>query len=115
VWCCGGVSGGSCGDGFINIGEECDGVKFGSVDECSDFVDFVSGVLRCSSCRLSTGGCVAGPDCGNGVVDVGESCDGVNFGLLDGSCVGYDSVSFVLVMILFRLRVVIWCVRLLVS
>jgi len=65
---CVGAPVGFCGDGFINIGEECDGVRFGNVDECSDFDDFVSGVLRCSSCRLSTSSCVAGPDCGNGVV-----------------------------------------------
>jgi len=87
---CGGVSGGSCGDGFINIGEECDGVKFGSVDECSDFVDFVSGVLSCSSCRISTFGCecVGGGSCGDGVVDVGESCDGTNFDGIGEHCDG---------------------------
>jgi len=50
----------------------------------------VSCVLRCSSCRLSTGGCVAGPDCGNGVVDVGESCDGVNFDGIGGGCSEYS-------------------------
>jgi len=88
---CFGVSGGSCNDGFVNVGEECENDHFGAIDECSDFVDFVGGTLLCSSCRLNTNGCVAGPDCGNGVVDVGESCDGVNFGSVGGNCNDYSS------------------------
>jgi len=91
------VVGVDCGNGVLDVGELCDGglfvggvslcsdysvdftdgSRFGSIDECSDFEDFVGGVLSCSSCRLDTNGCVAGPDCGNGLVDVGESCDGV--------------------------------------
>jgi len=54
---------GSCGDGFVNIGEECERdfsgeFVFGVVGDCVDYPDFVGGVLGCVSCRLDTSRCV---------------------------------------------------------
>jgi len=95
---CSGILGGSCGDGIINLGEECDrdvvsgGFIFGTIDECSDYLSFVDGPLRCSSsCHLDTSRCNAVADCGNGIVDVGESCDGVNFDGASGECFDYSA------------------------
>jgi len=48
-------------------------------------------VCNPSTCQLDTSGCRERANCGNGLVDVGESCDGVDFGLLDGSCASYSS------------------------
>jgi len=67
---CEGVGGGSCGDGFINIGEHCDGLLFvGGVSLCSDYnSDFTGGVL-----------------------DVGELCDGLLFVGGVSLCSDYNS------------------------
>jgi len=36
-----------------------DGVVFGFIDECTDFVDFLGGSLGCTgACQLDTSGCV---------------------------------------------------------
>jgi len=141
---CGGVSGGSCGDGFINIGEECDGDLFGVVDECSDFdsVSFTSGDLSCSSCRISTFGCegvvgggscgdgvvavgeqcdgsdLNGVGCGNGVLDVGETCDGLFFVGGSNRCVDYSGEfisGFLVCWMVVVLVMILFRVRLLVS
>jgi len=81
----------SCGNGVIDANEDCDGLLFGVIDSCVDYPEFVSGSLVCNSvtCQLVTSGCRERANCGNGIVDVGEQCDGSYFGPLDGSCVGY--------------------------
>ena len=57
---------GTCGDGVLNAGEQCDDANTAGGDGCS------------ASCQLEV--------CGNGVVDVGELCD-------DGNTVGGDGWS----------------------
>jgi len=44
------------------------------IDSCLNFVEFVSGLLVCdrATCQLDTSDCVERPNCGNGVVEVGE-------------------------------------------
>jgi len=59
----------TCGNGVIDLGEDCDGVGY-------DSVSFTSGDLVCSSsCQLSTESCggVSGGSCG----------DGLAFGFID--------------------------------
>jgi len=61
----------SCGDGYVDPGEECDSDTGGL--SCED-VGFAGGWLRCNNrCELDTVGCDL---CGNDVVDPGEQCDG---------------------------------------
>jgi len=78
--CEGVVGGGFCGDGLIDLGEQCDGVDLNGVPLSCVLFDsnFVSGVVSCTdACVLSTLGCVERPLCGNGVIDGGETCDGL--------------------------------------
>jgi hypothetical protein len=67
---------GSCGDGVIDTGERCDGANLGAATCASE--GFAGGSLACSAtCQLDTSGCTDAPeDCGNGVLDAGEACDG---------------------------------------
>lgn len=62
--CSGGGGGGQCGNGIINPGEGCDEDNYGGLT-CNDF-GFGGGFLNCSSCQISTFGClyVCVPECG---------------------------------------------------
>ncbi len=70
----------SCGDGFIDGNEECDGNVANSSCEVATRGTRPRGTLACSNdCKLDTTGCIAAassPSCGNGVIDDGEDCDG---------------------------------------
>jgi len=85
----------TCGNSFVDEGEQCDGVNFGGVStSCASYSSsFESGELDCDgNCRLSTLNCVERNPCGNGVIDTGEGCDGLVFGGID-ECVdieGFD-------------------------
>ena len=69
---------GSCGNGVIDSGEDCDGSELGGVS-CDDR-GFAGGVLSCSAtCTFVETGCT---DCGNLEIDGAEECDGTN---LDGA------------------------------
>ncbi|MBU1219459.1 hypothetical protein KKF34_18625 [Myxococcota bacterium] len=74
--------GGSCGDGAIqNLFEECDGDLM-PVHSCSDLEDshYTGGMLSCGSdCMLDKTACLR-ENCGNGIIDTGEMCDGTNLG-----------------------------------
>jgi hypothetical protein len=74
-------NGGGCGDGVIGSGEQCDGDDLDGAT--CESLGFAGGDLACDpdTCQYDTSGCDAPPDCGNGMIDSGESCDGTN---LDG-------------------------------
>lgn len=64
----------TCGNGLIDVGEQCDSTNLDS-KSCSSF-GFPIGTLACTSdCELDTTQCTA---CGNGVVNKGEQCDSTN-------------------------------------
>ena len=74
----------SCGDGFVDPGEECDS---GVGDQTCGNLGFYNpiGTLTCTStCQLDVSDC--GGRCGDGEVnaDEGEDCDGIN--LSGNSC-----------------------------
>jgi len=87
-----------CGDGFIDIGEQCDDGNHNAGDGCSSSCAVES---RCGNGRMDGGeqcddgntlsgdGCSTScttETCGNNVVDVGETCD-------DANAVSYDGCS----------------------
>lgn len=75
-----------CGDGHVQVGEDCDGVNLNGHDCLSLDLGFTGGDLGCTAtCAFDTEGCVALPGCGNGVVEPGEACDGRD---LDGLTCG---------------------------
>jgi uncharacterized protein YegL len=91
-----------CGNNVIEPGEQCDGTDWGNpAPTCMDFDEFIGGTLDCNApgtpdeCIFNTSGCTQDvptvPLCGNGIVDVGEQCDG-NPG--DPMPPGYDWGSF---------------------
>jgi len=73
----GGGSGGFdpyCGNGVMQIGEECDGADFGT-ETCAT-QGFVDGTLVCTQiCTIETSQCSL---CGNDIIDGGEDCDGTD-------------------------------------
>ncbi|MDP6547363.1 MAG: hypothetical protein QF917_00170 [Candidatus Woesearchaeota archaeon] len=83
---------GTCGDGSINIGEKCDTINFGEINDCTDYGEFAEGLLECNAnCELNTELCVPIQSCGNGIIDQGELCDGTNLGSITDSCTDYST------------------------
>ncbi len=89
-------SAGECGDGVINTGETCDGSDWGSITGCTDFDAFTTGgILSCdSSCQFDTSLCTGGTagTCGDGVINTGETCDGIEWGPIIG-CTDFDEFT----------------------
>ncbi|MBI2557973.1 hypothetical protein HYW20_01515 [Candidatus Woesearchaeota archaeon] len=85
-----------CGNSFIDKGETCDGTTFGQIKACTDYNGtFISGSLKCTTtCQLDTNACTESPKCGNSFIDKGETCDGSNFGPLNGNCANYNPSTF---------------------
>ncbi len=85
-----------CGNGVINKGEDCDGTAFGQIKTCTDYNgSFTSGSLKCTTkCQLDTSSCIEIPKCGNGFINTGEDCDGMNLGALNGNCVAYSPSTY---------------------
>ncbi len=84
-----------CGDGTIDAGEQCEGTDFGNIDSCQDMGDFESGILSCTAnCQIDTSGCVPsfGGECGDGIIDAGEECDGQEWGPVNG-CTNWDEFT----------------------
>jgi len=84
----------SCGDGFMDPGEECDSSTGGATCQSLGYYD-AQGTLSCTDkCLFDTIGC--GARCGDNVVDTahGELCDGTN--LNGGSCQALGSTGGVL-------------------
>ncbi|MFV8753431.1 hypothetical protein ACNOYE_23010 [Nannocystaceae bacterium ST9] len=76
----------TCGDGQLAATEACDGSNFGGLT-CTD-LGYSGGTLSCAAdcSQVFEGNCQVAPTCGNGVLDMGETCDGGNLG--GQTCVG---------------------------
>ncbi|MFH1400988.1 MAG: hypothetical protein ABIH41_05710, partial [Nanoarchaeota archaeon] len=99
----------NCGDGSVQPGEECDGSDWGDrIDVlmgCTAFDDFTSGTLGCYppatgaglDCHFNTTGCTKDvpvpATCGDGIIDIGEDCDGANWGPNVDGCWWFDSFT----------------------
>ncbi len=82
---CEGDVGGYCGNNNIEVDEQCDGSDWGSIDDCTDFDNFISGDLDCGQCSFDTGDCtMPTPYCGNNFIDGDDVCDGSDWGDIDG-------------------------------
>ena len=67
-----------CGNGVIDPGEDCDGVNLNG-QTCVDVGNYTGGILDCTDqCTFDTTQCESASNCGNGVVDQGEDCDGTD-------------------------------------
>ncbi len=90
---CTGGTPGICGDGVVNVGEQCDGTNFSGLD-CTDFDSFTGGVLTCNpDCTANTSQCTSPqPFCGDGVIQPGEQCDGSNWGNIT-DCTDFDNFT----------------------
>ena len=88
----GGGAAARCGDGRVNGDEQCDRLDLGG-SECSSAGEFTGGELACADdCTFDTSGCTAADDCGNGVIDGDEQCDGTELGGMTCSAIdGFDS------------------------
>jgi hypothetical protein len=67
-----------CGDNFIETGESCDGANLWGADCVNINQGFTGGTLACNpaTCTYDTTNCTNGmPVCGNGAVEMGETCD----------------------------------------
>ena len=79
-----------CGNGVIEAGEQCDGVNLN--EQTCVTKGFGGGTLSCTAtCQFDTSGCTDAPaDCGNGVIDAGEQCDGANLNEQTCESQGFD-------------------------
>ncbi|MBU1238764.1 hypothetical protein KKF84_05545 [Myxococcota bacterium] len=93
----------NCGDGIIDIGEECDGDNIGE-ESCASH-GYYTGTLTCNSdCTLNLVQCIGQGFCGDGVINMefGEECDGdeldeqdcETLGFYEGSVACTDSCAF---------------------
>ncbi len=74
-----------CGDGELNVNEDCEGDIGGAT--CVG-LGFDGGVLACGNdCQYDTSGCFG---CGDGVLGGDEICDGSDFGALGCTSQGFD-------------------------
>jgi cysteine-rich repeat protein len=68
----------TCGDGVIDLGEECEGADLQGETCVSQ--GYASGELACGAdCGFDKSGCVEAT-CGNGAIDAAEACDGAELG-----------------------------------
>ena len=88
----------SCGDGVINPSEECDTTNLAGKD-CTAF-DYDYGNLSCNQCNFDLSDCSdeeslppPPPNCGNGVINPPEQCDGSNLNNQTCQDFGWDQGS----------------------
>ena len=77
----------ACGDSVVGGTEACDGTDLAGEDCTSIGMGFVGGTLGCmGDCTFDVSGCMAPPNCGNGVIEagMGEECEGTDLG--GGTC-----------------------------
>jgi alpha-tubulin suppressor-like RCC1 family protein len=80
----------NCGDGVLDIGEDCEGLQFGG-NTCLG-LGYHDGIQTCNdNCTVNTTNCISFGKCGDGNIDdaYGEECDGEN--LPDVTC---ESLEF---------------------
>ena len=80
----------TCGDGFVDVVEQCDGASLGGQTCVS--LGFASGNLGCTqTCGFDLFNCFPStvPRCGNGRIDFRELCDGGDLGGATCEALGY--------------------------
>lgn len=66
-----------CGNGIVEEGEACDGLKLNDKTCESILGEGSRGTLTCINCmKFDTSACLPATTCGNGKIDSGERCDG---------------------------------------
>ncbi|MFA5623747.1 MAG: hypothetical protein WC966_01635 [Bradymonadales bacterium] len=81
-----------CDNGVLEDGEPCDGALFPNDDRSCSVFDaqktwLEGGKVDCEECKITIGSCQeAAVDCGNGVLEDGEPCDGALFRNDDRDC-----------------------------
>ncbi len=80
----------NCGNGVIDANEQCDGNELGG--QTCESQGFAGGTLGCTAaCKFDTSACTEpSADCGNGVLDAGEQCDGAELGGQTCKTQGFD-------------------------
>jgi hypothetical protein len=73
-----------CGNGVIDLGEQCEGTDFGGAS-CTS-LGFFGGKLKCTQCQYNTNKCTF---CGNGELNDGEQCDGTDLNDMDCQDLGF--------------------------
>ncbi len=68
----------SCGDGFVDPGEQCDGAELNGADCTTAGFYFAPGLACKADCTFDTASCSG--RCGDGVLDDAEQCEGNNVG-----------------------------------
>jgi hypothetical protein len=90
-----GAPSGTCGNGWLELGEDCDGPSSGA---CKDYSAglFGAGTYQCGTdCKFDVSGC-APARCGDGIKSRTEYCDGSDMSyLVDPTCGAYDPSRFV--------------------
>ncbi len=66
-----------CGNGIVDLNEQCDGTLSVQGMSCESLGYFVGGNVTCDpiTCTYDTSQCSLGPVCGNGVVEMNEQCE----------------------------------------
>jgi hypothetical protein len=78
---------GSCGDGNLDLEEDCEPLDLGGVSCLS--LGYTGGTLACSTtCSYDISGCSGSGVCGNHIVDLNEDCDGDDIGSASCESVG---------------------------
>ncbi|MBU1220707.1 DUF4215 domain-containing protein [Myxococcota bacterium] len=79
-----------CGNGSIDMGEECDGSNLGG--QTCEMHGMQSGTIACDAdCKIDLAGCLSAVECGNNVVDQQtEACDGTDLGGETCDSLGYS-------------------------
>ncbi len=79
----------ACGNGTVDDGEDCDSADLGGETCVSLGMGFTGGTLGCdAACAFDVASCES-DNCGNGIVDDGEDCDGADIGGSSCADVGF--------------------------